>query len=354
MRHHTSVKTIIAQRLNVKAPKCKWPNSANQSLAEQKRKEVSRMIDRNYRTEQLAYREILSRSWGEAPGAPNVAHTSSKQLMSTYLNDPNKIGSIAIALGFVADEELLLASNLLAKEETATAWTWMDRAQANADLSHRILDHAVWRPSAYTRQVFNFEYFATHFALALARGTEQNIRWYAQQTYNLIQGGLADDSCRATAFVDFYFDMAVTVLRNRWRSAEEMSERTEIYRHLFLSTSDETSVRKMLHACAQYHLELTCTAPVNNDEAAHPFRARAIGHVAYELMGWIALYKRFIGPLHLDKLHLMLPATFFNPVPRQAYSDALVEQINATAKIAFSNSWDDEQVPNIDALSQDL
>lgn len=297
------------------------------------------------------YMITLQTFWAYAPGSSSPEQASSEQMLRPYLNNPDKIFNVAIALGFVADEELLLAGNLLARGEISRAWEWMDRAQAHAALTYAIYDLEVWRPSQYTRQIFSIVYFCTHFALALARGTESSIRWYAQQVYNLIQGGLADNCCSATEYVDFYFDIAVTILHGEWRPADRLEERAEIYRNLFLSVGDEGAVREALRACAQYHLQVTSTSADSDDESVHPFRSRAIGHIAYELLAWIALYKRFYGPLQWEGLHPMLLNCFMNPEPQRSFSDSMIEQLTLSADAALGVGWQNSAPPSIEEMA---
>lgn len=200
-------------------------------------------------------------------------------------------------------------------------------------------------------RVFNFANFCSRFAIVLARGSEDQIQWYAQQVYNLVQGGLADECCDATEFVDLYFDMAVTVLRNKWRTADELEDRMAIYRDLFMSAGNNAAVGQALVACASYHLQLAAyVAPKNDEEASHPFRGRSISHIAYELMGWIALCKRFHGALNLAPSHPMLMPAIVRPPASTGYSDRTLERLYANSKIQFGSSWPDLVVPSIDEM----
>jgi hypothetical protein len=309
------------------------------------------MANRSYESEQKAYEALLSAFWEDAPGELTGARRSSEEVLKKYENEPEKISNASIALGFLADNELLLAGNLIACNRAAEGWEWMDKSLAHAHFMYRVADLSVWRPSRYSEMIFNFEYLCSRFAVVLARGTEDEIQWYAQQVYNLVQGGLADTCCAATEYVDLYFDIAVSVLRNEWRHEEALADRMDIYRDLFRSVGDEERVRQAVLACARYHLDLAAyTAPKNDDEESHPFRLRCISHIAYELMAWHALYKRFYGALNIKIEHPMWPSAFVDPPKRQPYSDPALAHFNAQAEGVFGQSWVDGTAIDIDKM----
>lgn len=303
-----------------------------------------------YESEKKAYDKVLEDSWVNAPGVPSTAQASIEQMLAPDLNNPGRISNVAVGLGFIADEELLLASNLFAKGEFPSAWNSFDKAQAYAHLSYQILDKVVWHPSRYSRQIFNFEYLCTYFSLALARGKEVDIRWYAQQVYNIIQGGLADDCCSATQYVDLYFDLAITVLHNEWRPLNRLEERTGIYRDLFLSVGSAESIKVALFECARFHLNVSSSASVTDGDTVHPYKVRAIGHVAYELMGWMALYKRFFGDLEQVRVHPMLLPGFWEVKAQKPYRDTTIDQTLLSAEAAFGPAWQVFTPPSIDEM----
>jgi hypothetical protein len=311
------------------------------------------VASKTYESEQQAYRALADAFWEDAPAVLPDLNASSAALIRQGADDPAYIVLAAGALGTLGENELLLAGNLIAHGEDYAGWEWMDKCLAHSYFHDQVMDYHVWRPSQYSKQIFNFEYFCSRFSLVIARGSEEQIQRYAQQVYNLIQGGLADACCAATEYVDVYFDMAVCVLRGEWRTEDRLEDRMPIFRELFMSVGDEDRVQEALLACAKYHLDLAAyTAPKNEDEAMHPFRLRCISHHAYELMGWIALYKRFYGPLRVHVTHPMLTAAITNPPPQQPYSDETLVQLYANAEIFFGQSWCTSAVPNVDEVDE--
>jgi hypothetical protein len=292
------------------------------------------------KTEEATYRALLEAYWGEAPGVPGDRYEATLKAALEFAVDADRIDSAAVSLGFLASEELLLAGNLLARDDADAGWGWMNRAQAHAYLAHRVLCVDVWLPSQYSKQIFDVENLCAYFALSLARGSDSQLRWYAQQIYNLRRGGLADASCRAVEYVDFYWEMAIAVLVGSWPARDVLSADLGVYSELFRAVGDTERSGQALSACATYHLELAASrAPKNDVEAAHPYRSRCLGHIAYELMGWLALHKRIQSPLQVDVTHPMLLAPLLNPPPQQLFEDEILTQVRRNADTKFGVAW---------------
>ncbi len=305
-------------------------------------------------TDAEAYQKLLDLYWPEGPGDVGKRFRHMEGGVNESLGDPERTDSVAVGLLFMASEELLVAGNLIAKGRATDGWAWMDRAQARAYWAHQVHSHVVWVPSAYTQNIFDVGTFCGFFSLALARGSEQQVLWYAQQFYNMCRGGVADASCKASEYVDFYWELAIAVIKKEWPSEADLSDDMGVYRDLFLSVSDTVKLQDALLVCAAHHLDLAFyTAPKNDDEAAHPFRTRFVGHIAYELMGWLALYKRLNGSLPLTASHPMLLADLLNPPAQQPYTDDLIEKLCAHASIQFGQDWVLHSVPSFDTLWPD-
>jgi hypothetical protein len=297
-----------------------------------------------------AYQDLLALYWKQAPGGTGTLYEESRARLEDYLRDSEKVANASVAMGFMAYDEMLVGGNLIARNQSTEGWAWMDKAQTRAYSGLLVTSHSVWMPSAYTRAIFDFHGFCAFFSLALARGTEQQVLWYAQQIYNLRRGGLADESCEATEYLDFYWEMAIAVLINAWPSEADLSPDIGAYRDLFLCVADENKVQDALLRCAQYHLQIATTAPKNEKEGDHPFRGMYVGALAYELMGWIGLYKRLHGPLELKVAHPMLLPALLNAPAQQPYSDSFIEQLRANATVKYGPGWAPERVANFDKL----
>ncbi|MFT3858177.1 MAG: hypothetical protein QM742_11995 [Aquabacterium sp.] len=286
-----------------------------------------------------AYRVLLDAYWQQSPGT--LRDVSNLEALHAYLADVETLDNAAVALGFLAQDELLLAGNLLARGDRQ-AWEWLDRAQAHAYLGYKYLGEAAWLPSRYTGPIFGFGTFCAFFSLALARGSEAKCKWYAQQLYNLKRGGLADWSCEAVEYVDFYFELAVAVMNDEWPEVSYLSEDMGPYKDLFMHPENLTRQMKALLTCADHHLDLSAiSAPRNDAEAAHPFRS-AVGHVAFELWGWLAMRKR-LDAATMDAgavPHLMLLPEFFKPSPpQQTVTDDITLQFDENARARFGGAW---------------
>lgn len=306
---------------------------------------------KNIESEADAYERILNLYWIEGPGDVGKGYKTCETQLLNYLTSPEKTDNAAVAQLFMASDELLVAGNLIAKKRLAEGWAWMDKAQARAYWSYQAYSHTSWSPSGYSRFVFDLTNFCAFFSLALARGNEQQIVWYAQQLYNLRRGGVAGLCCKALDYLDFYWETAIAVLNNAWPSADELSENMGIYRDLFLAAGDGNIIQDALVACARYHLDLAAfTPPKNEEQADHPFRTLYIGHIAYELMAWLALHKRFFGPLIVPIRHPMFLAELVNPPSQQPYTDKLIEKFRMNANVHFGGNWAIEIVPSIDSL----
>jgi hypothetical protein len=312
------------------------------------------MKDRKYNSEEDAYKSLLSDYWNVAPGRLPAIHEENFRSVQTYLKQEDASSNAAVAIGFAASDELLLAGNLLADGQVDDGWAWMDRSQAYAHWQYEIDTVSVWVPSVYSRAIFGFHDFCAYFALALARGNESSVRWYAQQLYNLCRGGVADDSCAAREYVNLHWEMAIAVLRGRWSKEEDLSPDLGVYRDLFLSVGDRQKQTEAVVACARYHLDLAAyTAPKNDEQAAHPYRTRSVGHIAYELLGWSALHKRLSGECDLEGSHPMLFAGLLNPPPQRAYSDDLLAGLQMKALKQYGEGWDNSEAPDFDVVWPD-
>lgn len=106
--------------------------------------------DRAYETEEQAYQALLESFWGDAPGEPGQSQKLSELEALKFLNNSETTSNASIALSFVADDELLLAGNLIGRGQAQAAWEWMDKSLAHAHLRYLILDQVLWRPSRYT------------------------------------------------------------------------------------------------------------------------------------------------------------------------------------------------------------
>jgi len=297
-------------------------------------------INKSYATPDLAYDALLSAYWDEAPSVPSARQHASEARFKSFLAEASTIDNAAIAIGSVADEEMLLAQNLFGRGKITEAWTVIDQCQTHGQLMDEIIDHLVWRPTSYSEIILRFSTFCARFALALARGEDRDIRWYAQQVYNLVQSNLADESCEATEYVEFYYVLAVAVLTDTWPGEERVDERLGVYRDLFLDADEPESVRAALVNCAQYHLDLAAyITPKHENDASHPFRTRYTTLFAFELLAWIGLFKRLKGPLLLKLEHPLLPIALFDPPPYQSASSPEVLRLKELAIGEFGDSF---------------
>jgi len=305
----------------------------------------------NKQSDAEAYQSLLDLLWKERPGELGHRYRLNETAVIDFLQDLEKTGNASVGLGFMACDVLLVAGNLIAKGNTVEGWAWMDKAQAHAYWAYQVASHDTWMPSQYSSQIFSVQNFCTFFALALARGNEQQVLWYAQQLYNLRRGGVADASCGALEYLNLYWEMAIAVLNKDWPREEELSSDMGVYRDLFLSVGDPRKVQAALLVCAAYHLDLAAhTAPKNDKETNHPFRTLFVGHMAYELMGWLALHKRISGALPLTVSHPMLLPALLSAPPQKPYTDDVSEKLRANACVQFGDDWALESVPSFDKM----
>lgn len=288
-----------------------------------------------------AYRTLMDAYWQESPGCIREAAAPNLEALHHYLASIDTLDNASVALVFLAQDELLLAGNLLARGDNQ-AWPSFDKAQAHAYLAYKHLAQTAWIPSKYTSPIFGFPTFCTFFSLALVRGSNASLKWYAQQLYNLKRGGLADWSCDAVEYVDFYFELAVAVMNDEWPDTAYLSDEMGLYKNLFKHSETIEAHIETLQACADRHLSLaSTTAPRNAQEEAHPFRS-IVGNVAYELWGWLALQRRLdtaaienAAPQH----PMLLPAFFKAPPPQKIWIDEITTIFNANASKLMAQAW---------------
>lgn len=280
-----------------------------------------------------AYAELLKIYWQEAPGQASIRLRSSLERLHDFAKE-GRLDQIAVTLSSVASEGLLLGGNFLAGGFLENAWAEFDKAQKRAYIAHKIYWQEVWVPSAYASPIFGYSQLCAFFSLAMARSEFSQATWYAQQVYNLKRGGLADDSCEATEYVEFYWELAIAWLNRRWPQQSELSDELGPYRSLLGSST--LLQHDYLVQCADYHLNIAANAGSLSD---HPYASRYVGHVCYELMGWLALKRYVQGEFIPESGHPMLMSGILFPVPQKDFTDPLLSQIEQRAIEQYGDEW---------------
>lgn len=294
-----------------------------------------------------AYAELLKIYWQEAPGQASIRLRSSLERLSDFATE-GRLDQIAVTLASVASEGLLLGGNFLAGGFLENAWAELDKAQKRAYVAYRIYWLEAWMPSAYASPIFGYAQLCAFFSLAMARSEFSQATWYAQQIYNLRRGGLADDSCEATEYVEFYWELAIAWLNRRWPQQSELSDHLGPY--LGLLDGSTLLQHDSLVQCASYHLNIAANA---DSLIEHPYASRYVGHVCYELMGWLALKKYIDGDFSPVSGHPMLVAGVLSPVAQKDCPDPLLIHIEQRAVKQYGDEWDlparsfDVQWPNL-------
>ena len=175
--------------------------------------------------------DLILRCWEDAPGIPIARQAESEEYLRTVLDDLSKVDNAAVALDMVTQCELLLATNLLLRDRTIESWPLLDKCAVQGKFYYQVMAHCLWVPSRYESSVFGFHDLCTQFALALARGSDEDATWYAGHLFNLDRSGLATASCPAKEFVAFYAEMAMAYLNEDWPSEDELQTDLGPYRN---------------------------------------------------------------------------------------------------------------------------